>query len=348
MGSPYSGGAACWLGDSVPVLSGVGGIFRMRELHIAFSLLFVLFASGVSSFYPGFDKSAIPDFGPAPVNAEVTGRSSVVAPNAVWPYLNDHHQYPPYRPSYNPGGYGYNRQFSHGRRYGYGGRYGGYGGYGGRYGGYGGRYGGYPGYYRPPYYGNYYPQSQALPNYINFANQLSLAHNDPKGPYMGTHYKRAGRKRRSIARGYGGYGGYYGHRHGGRYHYHNYYNPYYYGYGRRYGQYRPFSYNYQNANGLDDPMLTASFPSRHYGYTMQKLPNLRMANPFGYNSPGLALSAHHQYSRLGYSNFMSEMGRDGPPGRFGFPSIDDPTPPVATNPTPPVCPNPPCGDPVAS
>jgi len=296
----------------------------MPELKIAFSLLLVIFASGVSSFYDD-----LPELGP--VSAEVTGRSSVVAPNAAWPYLNDHLHYPSYYPRRD--GYGYGGRYGgYGGRYGgyggrYGARYGGYG-YGGRYGGYGGRYGGYPGYYppvMPPYYGDYYPQPQALPNYINFANQLSLAHNDPEGPYTGTHFRRAGRKRRSVGRrGYGSYYGRYGGRYGG---YGRYYNPYYYGYGRRYGQYRPFNYDYQNANGLDDPMLTASFPSRHYGYTMQKLPNLRMANPFGYNSPGLALSAHHQYSRLGYSNYMSQMGRAGGPAvNLGFPG--GPFPPV--------------------
>merc|ERR1712002_1424923 len=167
----------------------------MPELKISFSLLLVICASGVSSFYDD-----LPELGP--VSAEVTGRSSVVAPNAAWPYLNDHLHYPSYYPRRDG--------------YGYGGRYGGY---GRRYGGYGGRYGGYPGYYppvMPPCYGDYYPRSQALPNYINFANQLSLARNDPEGPYTGTHFRRAGRKRRSVGRrGYGSYYGRYGSRYGG-------------------------------------------------------------------------------------------------------------------------------------
>jgi len=298
------------------VSSGVGG--KMRVV-MARSLLLVIFMGGVcSQFYPDYD---LPELGPS--SAQVTGLSSVVAPNAEWPYLSDHHYYPPHQhhqPSYYPRPhshqrYLYNQHFGHGRRRNYGGRYGGY---GGHYGG------GYPSYYRQPYYypshRGYGRHSQALPNYINFANQLALAHNDPEGPYLGTHYKRAGRKRRSVP-GYSRHGGYYGRRY-------PYYNPYYYGgYRHSHGRgshyhsaYNPYAYDMQSANGLDDPMLTASFPSDYYGYTMYKMPSLRLPNPFGYNSPGLSLSPYHQYSRLGYSNYMSQMGRDGGAAvKFGFP-----------------------------
>merc|ERR1712055_1128156 len=263
--------------------SGVGGKMRV----MARSLLMVIFVGGACSQYYDYD---LPELGPS--SAQVTGLSSVVAPNAEWPYLSDHHYYPPHQHHPSPyysrphshQGYGYNRHFGHGRRRHYGGRYGGY--------------GGYPSYYRQPYYypshRGYGRHSQALPNYINFANQLALAHNDPEGPYLGTHYNRA---------------------------------------------YNPYAYDMQSANGLDDPMLTASFPSDYYGYTMYKMPSLRLPNPFGYNSPGLSLSPYHQYSRLGYSNYMSQMGRDGGAAvKFGFPFLPPVTDPAEAGDTAPTDP----------
>jgi len=75
----------------------------------------------------------------------------------------------------------------------------------------------------------------------------------------------------------------------------------------RYGEYNPYAFDYQTSASLDDPNLTAHYPSDYYGYSMQSLPSLRPSNPFSsMQSPALALNPHYQYSRAAYNNFLHE------------------------------------------
>jgi len=73
-----------------------------------------------------------------------------------------------------------------------------------------------------------------------------------------------------------------------------------------YGNYNPYVFDYQTSASLDDPLLTAHYPSDYYGYSMQALPSLRPNNPFQNQAPGLALNPHYQYSRAAYRNYLHE------------------------------------------
>jgi len=187
---------------------------------------------------------------------------------------------------------------------------------------------------------------QQVADYIPIANQMSLAFDDPVTPYVGTHFTKAEpsikygmdmeapssgtahlpsiyqpkkhtRRRRSLGSaghagrhpGYGVHPGHYG-GYGGQM-YHPSWDTYYqrmagYNAKRGYGNYNPYVYDYQTSASLDDPLLTAHYPSSYYGYSMHQLPSLRPANPFASQAPGLALNPHYQYSRAAYRNYLHE------------------------------------------
>merc|ERR1712114_62705 len=73
-----------------------------------------------------------------------------------------------------------------------------------------------------------------------------------------------------------------------------------------YGNYNPYVFDYQTAASLDDPLLTAHYPSDYYGYSLHQLPSLRPSNPFQNQAPGLALNPHYQYSRAAYQNYLHQ------------------------------------------